>query len=124
MQGNQTGRGLLAKDWKEVIEKVQEVFAQTGSAAAERARLLDSAPASSRSEEKIAAWKQGLEQYEERILRLQACLHRAEQNMEESEAALLQAEDGINEWIEAVGVMREKWQEQEEVARKCRVLSA
>ena len=33
MQRNQTARGLLAKDWKEVIEKVQEVFAQTGSEA-------------------------------------------------------------------------------------------
>jgi methyl-accepting chemotaxis protein len=119
MQRNQTARGLLAKDWKEVIEKVQEVFAQTGSEAAERARNLDSAPASSQSEQKVAAWKEGLEQYEERIQGFQACLHRAEQNMEESEASLLEAEDGINEWIEAIGVMRKKWQEQEGVARKC-----
>jgi chromosome segregation ATPase len=117
MKKNETMPGLPAKDWQDVIEKVQEVLTQTGAAAAERARILDSTSTPAQSEEKLVAWKQGLERYEERIQGLQACLHQAEQKMDESEASMSEVEPKMNDWIEAVRAMRKKWQEQEPVAR-------
>ncbi len=112
MKRNQAAPAVIAKDWQEVIEKVQEVLTQTGSQAAARARILDSAPAFSQSEEKVFAWKQDLEHYEERMQGFQASLQQAEQDLDESEASLLEAEEGINQWIEAAGAMRKKLEEE------------
>jgi chromosome segregation ATPase len=119
MKRNQAAPAGIATDWQEVIEKVQEVLAQTESEAAARARILDSAPASATgvtpvlpAEEKVSAWKQGLERYEERMQGFQASLQQAEQNLQESEASLLEAEEGINQWIEAAGARRKKLEEE------------
>jgi chromosome segregation ATPase len=103
---------VKAKDWKEIIEEVQEVLARAGAEAAERARTLHSLPSPSQSEEQVASWKQGLEFYEERMQSFQTCLQQAENELEKSEAALSEAQDGMREWIEAVGAIRKKLAEE------------
>jgi chromosome segregation ATPase len=116
MTRNQAMNRTFAKDWSEVIGKVQEVLAQTEAEAADRARILKTSgmgvtPVLPQAEEKVTAWKQGLEHYEERMQGFQACLQQAEKSLDEAELSLSQVEAGLKEWGQAAEAIRKKWQE-------------
>jgi hypothetical protein len=99
MKRKNDGIRALPKDWTEVIEKVQEVLTQTQSEAAAREQaLLENVPSAPGSE-KAAAWKQGFEQFDERLRLFQTRVQQAEDDAADAELALADGEKALEHWL-------------------------
>src|SRR5438094_2734 len=90
---------VLPKDWTEVIEKVQEVLTQARSEAAEREQALAGNMPGIPSTEKAAAWKQGFEQFDERLRLFQARVQQADEDAADAELALTDGEKVLEHWL-------------------------
>ena len=67
MKRKHAGGRVLPADWTEVIGEVQEVLTQAEKEAGEREKLLAGIMPSIPSAGKAAAWKQGLERFDQRL---------------------------------------------------------
>jgi len=90
---------VLPNDWTEVIEKVQEVLTQAQSEAAEREQALAGNMPGIPSTEKAAAWKQGFEQFDERLRLFQARVQQADEDAADAELALADGEKALEHWL-------------------------
>jgi len=90
---------VLPNDWMEVIEKVQEVLTQAQSEAAEREQALAGNMPGIPSTEKAAAWKQGFEQFDERLRLFQARVQQADEDAADGELALADGEKALEHWL-------------------------
>ncbi len=95
MKRKHAGPRVLANDWTEVIEKVQEVLTQAQSEAAEREQALAGNMPGIPSTEKAAAWKQGFEQFDERLRLFQARVQQADEDAADAELALTDGEKAL-----------------------------
>jgi len=99
MKRKHDGVRALPKDWTEVIEKVQEVLTQTQSEAAAREQgLAENMPAIPHPE-KAAYWKQGFEQFDERLSLFQARVQQVEDDAADAELALADGEKALEHWL-------------------------
>ena len=99
MKRKHAGIQVLPKDWTEVIEKVQEVLTQTQLEAAAREQALPEKVPSAPGSETAAAWKQGFEQFDERLRLFQSRVQQAEDNAEDAELALADGEKALEYWL-------------------------
>jgi len=99
MKRNRGRDRVLPNDWTEVIEKVQEVLTQAQSEAAEREQALAGNTPGIPSTEKAAAWKQGFEQFDERLRLFQARVQQADEDAADGELALADGEKALEHWL-------------------------
>ena len=99
MKRKHAGPRVLPNDWTEVIEKVQEVLTQAQSEAAEREQALAGNMPGIPSTEKAAAWKQGFEQFDERLRLFQARVQQADEDAADAELALTDGEKALEHWL-------------------------
>jgi hypothetical protein len=108
MKRKQAGDRVLPADWTEVIGKVQEVLTQAEKEAAEREQALTPAKPSTPSAKRAAAWKEGLESFEERLKLFQAKVQQAEDVAAEADLALGDGEKALDDWLTRVSQVRGK----------------
>lgn len=89
---------VLPPSWVQVLEKIEESLAETVRRATEREPSLPEPPAEVGRD---AAWQKALTRLDDRLAALQDCAGRAEGAAAGAEAALADAADGCERWLQA-----------------------
>jgi chromosome segregation ATPase len=114
MKRNRAAEHILPADWTEVVGKVQEILTQAEKAAGEREQALAQIAASIPSADKAAAWKEGLEQFEEQLRLFDSGVQKAEDQASEAELVSADGEKALEDWLARVAGLTNKVAKNEE----------
>jgi hypothetical protein len=106
MQSSLSPQSAASLPWSEVLERLEATVARAVAEAAERARQLETA--ASAAVPGPSSWEEALETLRLRCQGVETCAAGAAAKVAEVDAALAEAEQGLQAWLRATGAAREK----------------